>query len=168
MGAHAISRREFFRNPGAVTPEPVLRPPWTTGESLTRCSGCGDCVAACPENILSPDNAGHPVVDFTATGCTFCGDCARACAADVFGPITAPGWDAEIAISDSCLLETGISCQLCTDFCDHEALSFDVMARRPVGALVVTGVNCTGCGMCLGACPVSAIRIVPRPQGAPA
>ena len=162
MGARTLSRRDFFRNPGATAPDPVPRPPWITDDSLARCTSCGDCVAACPENILTADEAGRPVVDFSSTGCTFCGDCAGACDADVFGDPAAPGWDAMIAVDGKCLLAKGISCQLCTDFCDHDALGFDVMARRPVGALVVTADNCTACGMCIGACPVGAISIQPR------
>ncbi len=159
MSATNINRRDLFR--GTLQPAVgVNRPPWVSQASLVRCDSCEECVAACPEDILSLDSRGHPVVDFSNTGCTFCGDCANACPQDVFGSTSEPAWQAQLSVSQNCLLESGVSCQVCTDFCDYDALSFD-LSCRPVGALKVEQDNCTGCGMCVGACPVTAISVEP-------
>lgn len=160
MSVPALSRRDFFRR--AVVPDSKKphSPPWTSERTLTACTSCGDCVRACPEQILQIGQGANarPYVDMSKSGCTFCGECASACNEDVFGNLTAPPWNLTIRIASSCILENGISCQLCTDFCDEDALHFD-MSVRPVGALRVDRGACTGCGFCLAPCPVSAITL---------
>lgn len=162
MTSQSINRRDFFRGAQKSRVETVLRPPWVDAAGLAACNSCGDCVADCPEEILKFDKDGLPYVDFTSTGCTFCGLCAAACKEGVFGDTEKPGWEANrIAVSDGCLLASGVTCQLCTDFCDHEALTFD-MSKRPVGALRIDAELCVACGSCVGACPVNAISVVPK------
>ncbi|WP_299844993.1 ferredoxin-type protein NapF [uncultured Roseovarius sp.] len=154
-----MNRRNFLR--GASQPAlAVQRPPWVRQDALTNCTSCNDCVSACPENILKLDDAGLPMVDFSDTGCTFCGDCAASCTQGVFDAQSEPAWQNSLTVSGDCLLASGVSCQLCTDFCDSEALVFD-LSQRPVGALRVDHDSCTGCGMCIGACPVTAITLAP-------
>ncbi|SLN12776.1 ferredoxin-type protein [Roseovarius albus] len=159
MPTSAISRRDLFRG-AASKPKPVNRPPWVEQEALSRCTSCSDCVSACPEGILSLDDKHLPKVDFSSTGCTFCGDCAAACSEGVFGETEGPPWKVRLNVTNKCLLQSGITCQVCTDYCDANALRFD-LSQRPVGALVIDNDNCTGCGMCVGACPVSAISVTP-------
>lgn len=156
MTAPAINRRAFLR--GATLPDRL--PPWVSAKALSHCTSCAECVAACPEEIISISRSGYPSVDFSHTGCTFCGACADACPEDVFGSTQDPAWDAEVRVSDDCLLKSGVSCQLCTDFCDAEALQFD-LSIRPSGGLVIQLQDCTGCGMCVGACPTNAISVQP-------
>lgn len=156
MTAPAINRRAFLR--GATIPERL--PPWVRSDALSKCSTCGDCATACPEDIISMSRSGYPSVDFTQTGCTFCGACAEACPEDVFGSQQEPAWDAQVSISEACLLKSGVSCQLCTDFCDAEALRFD-LSIRPSGGLALQLQDCTGCGMCVGSCPTNAIAVQP-------
>ncbi|MGC3937288.1 ferredoxin-type protein NapF [Roseobacter sp. EG26] len=159
MKPSGINRRQFLRG----TPRPTelpLRPPWVTQLSLRSCTSCGDCVTACPEDILHLDADRKPAVDFTETGCTFCGECAEACTHEVFKVTDGPAWNADVIVSASCLLQSGVSCQLCTDFCDVEALRFD-MNHPPVGTLRIDQETCTSCGMCVAACPTSAISLKP-------
>lgn len=157
MTTSAISRRDLFRG-AALKPEPDNRPPWVGREALSQCTSCSDCASACPENILRLDDKGLPKIEFSETGCTFCGDCAEACSEGVFGEPTTSPWQVQLDISDKCLLQAGVTCQVCTDFCDTEALCFD-LSQRPVGALLVDQGTCTGCGECVGACPVTAISV---------
>ena len=160
MGEHHFSRRDFFR----ATPKPKLpatvRPPWTTPETLGNCISCGDCAVACSENIIAMGADDLPFVRLDDTGCTFCGDCANACSKDVFR-VSAPAWQAALSISENCLLARDVTCQICTDFCDTDALQFD-LGKRPVGGLRLDPDTCTGCGFCVGACPAQAISLSPR------
>lgn len=162
MNADRITRRDFFR--GATVPNiPKNRAPWIDYKALTQCTGCNDCVLACPEGILTLDEDQRPIVDFSTNGCTFCGDCAASCAQGVFGATSQPAWQVRLMISQKCLLAQGVSCEICTDFCDYDALWFD-LSRSPAGALRMDQSNCTGCGMCVGACPVRALSLVPADQ----
>ncbi|MEO3416655.1 ferredoxin-type protein NapF [Roseovarius sp. CAU 1744] len=157
-----MNRREFLRGRPRSDPSPH-RPPWVSAQSLLQCTSCNACVSACPESILALDGAGMPKVDFSNTGCTFCGDCATACTESVFDHEREPAWRVSLTISDGCLLTSGVSCQLCTDFCDTDALALD-LSQRPVGALRIDQSRCTGCGMCIGACPVTAITLTPQTE----
>ncbi|HWA48854.1 MAG TPA: ferredoxin-type protein NapF [Dongiaceae bacterium] len=134
----------------------AIRPPWTTDESLAACTGCGACVAACPERILRLDPAGLPKVDFSAGACTFCGDCAKSCTAPVFDLARSPAWQVRISISDRCLPKSGVLCESCRDICLDGAIGF---ARAPGRAPVplISDSACTGCGACVSVCPAGAI-----------
>jgi len=154
-GSQALSRRALF----AGKPGAQIRPPWTTEISIKNaCLGCGDCIAACPEAILVSGPANTPVVSFANGECTFCEACAEACDEPVFN-ISEPAWTIQAAISDSCVLNIGISCRLCTDVCETEALFFD-LSQRPVGKVTVLQDSCTGCGACVAACSFSAIEML--------
>ena len=57
-----------------------------------RCTGCGDCVAACPAGVLTLENGralnAHP------EDCRYCGDCEELC------PVGAIARPFEIIVSD--------------------------------------------------------------------
>lgn len=136
----------------------VLRPPWSDEASIrAACTSCGACLTACPEAILIEGPARTPVVSFAETGCTFCGDCAASCPEDVFRPVCDTPWSLRAGIGGGCLLHQGVSCRSCTDACEPRALRFDLRSG-PVGAVHVED-SCTGCGDCVGMCPVQAITI---------
>ena len=147
------------------------RPPWTS-EALIRegCDSCGKCIPACPEGILIPGPAGTPVLDFTAGECTFCAVCVHACpeAGAIFTDPEGGPWAAQggrvAEITKDCILTAGISCQLCTDFCDNEALRMD-LSHRPVGRITLDESACKACGACVQGCPEGAITIAaPSPR----
>jgi ferredoxin-type protein NapF len=152
-----VSRRAFLRGSIRADP-PAFRPPWTDDATvIAHCTGCDACVSACPETILRLQD-GRPVVVLDGGECTFCGACAEACEAGVFEPDRAPPWPVAAAIGAECLLERGVSCQLCTDACPEAALAID-LSCRPVGRIRVEAAACTGCGACLAVCPASAIAL---------
>ncbi len=135
----------------------TIRPPWVTEARLrAECSGCGDCIQACPEAILVAARAGAPVVDFNKGACTFCRKCAEACPEAVFTPTDKPPWNQVASIGADCLLDKGVACQSCQDACDVEALRFDY-GVGPAGAMSVVEDQCTGCGACVSICPTRAI-----------
>lgn len=154
-----LSRRALFSGQHGA----LIRPPWTSEISIRNaCTGCGDCVAACPETILFSGPANTPVVSFANGECSFCEACAEACTEPVF-ELGEPAWQVRAEISDSCILKIGVSCRLCTDICEVEALVFD-LSQRPVGAVSVNRDLCNGCGACVAACTFSAISITEPPH----
>lgn len=48
---------------------------------ITRCSGCGRCVAACPQRLITLDTIGHRKTAriITPERCTLCGKCIESC-----------------------------------------------------------------------------------------
>ena len=109
-----LSRRNFLKVQFDTAPKPAqIRPPWTNEKTVQeKCTGCGDCISACPENILISDENDLPQVSFTVRGCTFCGACAEVCNEAVYTPIQNGPWPLKIQISDACLIKSGITCQL--------------------------------------------------------
>jgi ferredoxin-type protein NapF len=159
------SRRQFLTG-RPLRPVAEFRPPWTDERSVTsRCTGCGDCIAACGERILEAGPGGLPRVHFQGGECTFCGDCAAACDEGVFLANLAEPWPVTVAMTGTCLLSAGIACRLCTDACTESALRFD-LSVRPVGAIRIDADACTGCGACLSSCPSHSLALQDPRQGA--
>lgn len=154
----SLTRRDFLRSRVSV-PLPEFRPPWSDEATIqAACTGCGDCITACPQNILELDGNKRVRVALRGSECTFCGACADACAEPVFDLDHSPPWPVVAEISGNCLMVAGISCQLCTDICEPRALRLD-LGVRPVGAIRLDTAACTGCGACLSLCPSDAITL---------
>ena len=153
------SRRDFFTGALRGGPPPV-RPPWTLAEAdfTDRCSGRGDCVSACPKNILIEGRAGFPAVDFSRGGCDFCGACADACPQSLFtGRDDAP-WSVRARVGADCLSARGVTCRVCAEWCDTQAIRF----RLEVGGRAnpeISEAACIGCGECVAVCPANAIAM---------
>lgn len=161
MAAAAIlSRRSFLRAQLAAGPA-ALRPPWTSSERLAACTACGDCIAACPQAILSPGRDGLPVLSFAARECTFCGRCAEVCAEPVFTDRSEPAFRHLAAIGEACFTARGIHCQTCGDACPQAAIHFHLRLGGPPSPEIAAE-TCNGCGACLSACPAQAVTIRPR------
>jgi ferredoxin-type protein NapF len=153
------SRRRLLRGYAGERPAAVRKPrlPWLdTGAFHERCTRCGDCARACPEGIVAPGDGGFPHIDFARGGCTFCGACADACSEALFSHREGAPWRLRVAIGAGCLARTGVVCESCRDGCDTRAIRFTPAPGR-VPAPVLDLERCTGCGACVGVCPVSAI-----------
>jgi len=158
---HDPSRRAFLRGRRRIA---AHRPPWALDESafIDACTRCGDCVRACPEDVLRLDADGFPVVDFADGGCSFCGDCARACSALALDMQRGPRSRRHAVVGDECLTRSGIVCQSCRDECPEHAIRFPLL--RAVAAPLLDADRCTGCGACVPACPARAIALSPWPD----
>lgn len=160
------SRRAFLFGAPALRPR-AMRPPWSLGEMdfAAACTGCGDCLTACPESILKLDADQLATVDFTRgqNACTFCGACAESCAEPAFlapeDRNAAASWTWRARVKENCLTHEGVMCQSCKDACGDHAISFSYGAAR-VAQPVIDLDLCTGCGACQAPCPAEAIAFV--------
>ena len=66
------------------------------------------------------------------------------------------------SLGENCLAYQSISCRLCEDACEIEAISF----RPQLGGKefpIINNDTCTGCGECLPVCPSSALTLMSSP-----
>ncbi|NRP72732.1 NAD(P)H-quinone oxidoreductase subunit I, chloroplastic [Ensifer psoraleae] len=159
MAVTTISRRNLLFGRGASEPERIC-PPGVTLESLAACTGCGRCVDACPPRIISLA-ADRPSLDFSVGECTFCGDCRRACPEPVFQSADVTRFAHVAAIADHCLAKNNVACQSCRDSCPEEAIRFQPRTGGPFLPIVNENA-CSGCGACVGICPVGAVQVAAR------
>lgn len=154
--AETISRRDFLSG----RPQQMFRPlpPGADAASLAACTGCGDCVEACPEAILRISDH-RVIVDFTGGECSFCGACAEICDEAVFTGSAV--MHHRIAIAGTCLARRGVTCMTCRDACPEAAIRF----RPRIGGPFLPELDpfaCTGCGACIAPCPADAISAAPE------
>lgn len=151
----STARRSFLRGgkPLAVDHQP----PWTGSDFTEQCLRCGDCIAACPEQVLVKGDGGFPQVDFTHEGCTLCQGCVEVCPAPVFD-VQHPAFSWRAEIGSGCLAFNNIHCQSCQEHCEAQAIKF-VYQLGQMPRPEVNSPACTGCGACLAACPQDAIQL---------
>lgn len=153
----------------------AIRPPGAVDEDRFTglCIRCGNCIRACPPQILQQDILRHGVAGLLAPVASFdsgycredCHRCTEVCPS---GAIVKLGLAEKrrvvmglARIDESiCLLATGGECTACITQCPYEALAVagspDGFASRPELYLE----KCTGCGACEAACPVRPTRAI--------
>ncbi len=139
-----------------------IRPPWSLPETLflETCTGCGNCLKACPEQIIVQDNTPFPKINFTNGDCTFCKACVDSCNDHVFFTTTTqPAWNHKALVSNNCLPKSGVACQSCQDACDVRAISFYPRMGGPASPEINLEL-CNGCGACFSVCPNDAIGFI--------
>jgi len=145
--------------PGAIVPAERF---------LEACTGCGDCVEACPNSSIVAVEAGGrtlPLIAPERKPCYLCHDlpCIAACRE---GALADPGGTARVRMGIArvdprrCVTFRGQTCRLCFNACPFPNEAIMMVGGRPI----VSSGACTGCGLCEYACPEhpKAIRIVPE------
>lgn len=153
--AVSLARRQLLR--GALDQPARRRPPWSLDAFTDLCSRCGDCVAACPPQILVKGDGGFPEIRFDSEGCDFCGACARACPEPVFD-LTRPAFPWRAQLTEACLALANVHCQSCQEACEVAAIRFRPALGKPPQPTLDADL-CNGCGACLAVCPADALRL---------
>lgn len=150
------SRRAFLRGHILRTDKTSIHPPGAEPGFADLCTQCGECRMACPEDLITFDTQGWPVVDLNKSRCTFCGNCANACPTGALNPDMVDEWPWRAKITASCLSMNGISCRVCQDICDQNAIRFKLQMAGRARPVLDTD-QCTGCGACASACPTGSV-----------
>ncbi len=161
----ALRRPLFLRPPGAIAEELFVQ----------TCERCSRCVEACHQDSIVALPAawgetleGSPAIFPEARACFLCTDvpCATACPSGALRPLPVHAIRLGVARIDldTCLMAAGEPCDACVMACPWPG---EVIAiSGPGGVPVVEEALCTGCGLCVGACPTRpwSVRIEPAHQ----
>ena len=156
---HYISRRGLFKGVLGATELPaeekiceVHRPPFAARDDLflAVCNGCGDCVSACPNNLLRlVHNKAELDIEYMA--CDLCGKCAEACQTHALYPYFPADTGLRPKFGKDCITLQGQSCDVCRESCSQKAIRADLSLVPDL---------CNGCGECKISCFVSAISLI--------
>jgi MauM/NapG family ferredoxin protein len=162
-------------------------------EFLTKCTRCDMCMRACPENaiLVAPSSAGlalrTPYLDPRSVPCFLCTTlpCIAACEEEALiwpkrtlaggtvieGPKAVHMGTARVKQTRCVTWETlereARACRICVDRCPYpeEALRIGPPGEgETIGHPVVDPETCTGCGICVFACPAEPMAIVVEPR----
>jgi len=140
-------------------------------EYLLTCVRCGNCIGACPTNILYQQTSVGllallaPAVDFSESyclpDCNRCGDVCPSGAIVKFSLKEKPGLIMASANVDyeNCLLYNQKECNQCKQFCAYDAVSYQVPPGLMNPIPVFDKEKCVGCGACKIVCPENVIHI---------
>jgi len=155
----------------------LLRPPGGGDEDafLAACIRCGQCVQACPIDILEVAtaedglSAGTPFFRPRENSCDLClgeqrMECIEACPTSALKKHQRRE-DVRVGVAvidkSTCFPFNQVTCRACWHACPfpNDAIEFDEMGRP-----VVIADGCVGCGLCEHVCltPETSIRIIPR------
>lgn len=163
----------------------ALRPPGALAEKdfLAACTRCGQCVQACPYDMLhlasliSSMEAGTPYFVARDKPCEMCVDipCMKACPSGALSEELTDINDARMGLAvlldhETCLNWQGLRCDVCYRVCPliDKAITLEEVHndRTQIHAKLIPTVHsnsCTGCGKCEQACVLeeAAIKVLP-------
>jgi len=154
--------------PSAGRGRRLLRPPGSIDETrlVGACIRGGNCIRACPEEIVQPDAGNAGIAGFLAPKVSFdekycredCNRCTQICPSGAIAQLTleeknkAPIGLARLE-APLCLLWDDGECDLCEKVCPFGAISIDWNPEEYVALPVVHKDKCPGCGVCQLMCP---------------
>lgn len=141
---------------------PPLYPPWALPAPgfVDICTRCNECLTHCPEQIIVEGDGGFPEIHFQKGECTFCEKCVEVCDSGALLKTTPEQqpWVIVAHIKDTCLAFHNVTCSRCADECESRSIKLNYSVHG-ISIPEVNNDNCTGCGACVGVCPVSAIAV---------
>lgn len=140
-----------------------LRPPGAVAEEIfpARCIRCGRCVEVCPyRSIVMLDirrgiHAGTPLIEAENVPCYLCMKCVEVCPTGSLQRVRQQETRMGLAVINTftCLAYEGLTlCRTCYDKCPFVEKAIRLEQLKPV----IDETQCTGCGICTHACPVTA------------
>lgn len=164
---NTLSRRSLLSGRWS-RPAPAQRPPWAVDERsfIDGCTRCHECIKHCESGVLISGPGGFPAIDFQHAECTFCRRCAEVCPQPVFDLQQARPWTLTASIQGGCLTQKGVECRACQDACEPYAIRF-TPHQSGIARPSLDLSRCTGCGACVGNCPVGAVEVVPGQPSLP-
>jgi Pyruvate/2-oxoacid:ferredoxin oxidoreductase delta subunit len=144
-----------------------IRPPGAQPEDqfTALCARCGNCVRACPANIIKPDLGASgvgglltPVIDQSESYCyEWCNACTQVCPTGAIEHLLLEQKRnlsiglAEVTKKDCIAWNDGQYCMVCQEFCPY--LAIKSVEHNGVNCPVVDPAMCRGCGTCHNQCP---------------
>ncbi len=151
-----------------------LRPPGAADEQTftSLCLRCGNCIRACPSEIIQPDTGQAGILGFLAPLVRYemdycneeCNACTQACPSGALRALTLEEkhkYIIGVARVDRSLCLWGISdCNTCVHACPFEAVKifWDEEAYESYPA--VDTAKCNGCGACEAYCPTGDLKAI--------
>lgn len=155
-----------------------VAPPGRRGmkEFLERCTGCGLCVAHCPQRVLKP-SAGqlgwlsmlHPVMDYDRSYCLYdCVMCTEVCPTEALQPLTVDEKHIFIIGRATADWDLCVGCGICARACPRGAITMAAPPKpeadgAPARGWYVPYVDtslCIGCGVCQNRCPAHPAKAI--------
>jgi ferredoxin-type protein NapG len=148
----SYDRMKVTRPPGAVTED----------QFLELCTGCGDCITACPHDVIyktgvqTANGEASPVLFITVSACHLCEDtpCIAACETGALVPTDRVliRLSEATVVPDNCWSANGHDpeCNFCADACPLNEIA---ISHESGSAPNIHEDGCTGCGLCFHACP---------------
>lgn len=156
-----------------------IRPPGAMdGAFNALCARCGNCMKACPYDLIQPDLGTTGVDGLLTPVLAFrsrnpdqeqfcfqeCVDCTKVCPTGALRPLTV-AQKQQVAIGTArldkkkCIAwEKGEYCVVCQEFCPYQAIT--EVEQNGVMCPVIEKGKCRGCGACESQCPALPIAIV--------
>ncbi len=155
-------------------PSRPIRPPGTVDELVLGglCARCGNCMKACPTQIIQPDLGAGGLAGLLAPALTFderycdewCHACTQVCPTGAIRRLSLdekrarPLGRAVISRKKCLAWERSEYCMVCQEFCPYHAIG--MVEHNGVNCPVVLETSCRGCGACESACPARPCKAI--------
>lgn len=151
-----------------------IRPPGSVDEERFAgiCARCGNCIRACPENIIQPDLGETgvsgfltPVIRIGPKYCTeWCNECNKVCPSNAIEhmtlqeKLTVSIGTARVTKSRCLAWNQSRYCIVCNEYCPYHAVK--LIEHNGVNCPEVDPDICRGCGLCQTVCPAQSKAII--------